>query len=182
VPSDLLGFTPATYDHERAKRDATGALGAAVAQIRQDIKHSLWAQRRLEIKAYGSKLAPAGGTIVIRLKLNLTFTNPHEVAVAIESKGFAFAADLRPDPLKKLRPGEKHNFGFLIGKQGTNDLYVPKCVVEPRQSVTSWIPIDPAIPEIALQDKLDSRQAGTLYYRVIWLDDVPNACMFEDNI
>jgi len=56
VPSDLLGFTPATYDHERAKKETTGALGAAVAKIRLDIKHSLWAQRRLEIKAYGSTL------------------------------------------------------------------------------------------------------------------------------
>ncbi len=47
--------------------------------------------------------------------------------------------------------------------------------IEPRQSVISWIPIDPAIPERTLQDKLDSRQAGTLYYRVIWLEDVPTA-------
>ncbi len=102
--------------------------------------------------------------------------------MAIESKGFAFAADLRPDPLTKLRPGEKHNFGFLIGRRNNKDLYVPTCILEPRQSVISWIPIDPAIPEKALEDKLDSQQAGTLYYRVIWLEDVPTARVFEDNV
>lgn len=182
MPSDLLGFTPATYDHERAKKDATGALGAAVAKIRLDIKRSLWAQRRLDIKASGGKLAPDDGTTTFRLKLNLTFVNPHGVAVAIESKGFAFAADLRPDPLKKLRPGEKHNFGFLIGRKNAKDLYVPTCILEPRQYVISWIPIDPAIPEKALEDKLDSQQAGTLSYRVIWLEDMPTARVFEDNI
>lgn len=182
VPSDLLGFTPATYDHERAKTDAPGALGAAVAKIRLDIKQSIWAQRRLEIKAYGSKLAPAGGLITYRLKLNLTFTNPHGVAVAIESKGFAFATDLRPDPLTKLRPGEKYKFAFLVGQKNAKDLYVPTCILEPQQSVTSWIPIDPAIPDKALEDKINLRQVGTLYYRVIWLEDVPTARMFEDKV
>jgi hypothetical protein len=104
------------------------------------------------------------------------------VDVAIESKGFAFAADLRPDPLTKLRPGEKYRFGFLIGRKDMHDLYVPTSVLEPRQSVTSWIPIDPAIPEKALEDKLASQQAGTLYYRVIWLEDVPTAQVFEDSV
>lgn len=185
LPSDLFGVTPATYDCDRAKTEPKGALGAAVAEIRLAIKDSLWSQRRLDVRRWPGKLAPLSEGLTFRLKLNLSFTNPHGVGVVIESKEFAFAADLRADPNTKLSSGEKYKFEFLIGKRlddPKKDLYVPTCVLEPRQSVISWIPIDPAIPENTLHDKLDSKQAGTMRYRVVWLEDLPATQEFEDKL
>jgi 8-oxo-dGTP pyrophosphatase MutT (NUDIX family) len=52
VPTDFSGFTHATYNHERAKREPGEALGAAAARIRQAIKKTSWSQRKLVSKVF----------------------------------------------------------------------------------------------------------------------------------
>jgi hypothetical protein len=73
-------------------------------------------------------------------------------------------------------------FEFWIGRQNQKDKYVPKCVIESGQSVSSWIPIDPQIGFNELEQRISARKSGTLHYRVTWLGAPPIAQVFEDEI
>lgn len=115
LPTDFLGFTIATYDHERAKRETGPALGAAAALIRQAIKNSSWSRQRLQIKTRAASDASA----TWKLKLYVEFKNIDGIAVAVESDGFAPAADVPIDPNERLRAGEKYPFRFHMGRRQT---------------------------------------------------------------
>jgi hypothetical protein len=50
MPTDLLGFTAASYDPDWAKTNANAALGAAITLVKQAIDASSWAELRLDIR------------------------------------------------------------------------------------------------------------------------------------
>lgn len=181
MATDFAGFTPAVYDHERAKNDARPALAAAAAEIREAIRKSEWAQRRVILKTFSRDEPDAN----FKLKLYVQFKNNQSIALAIESRGLVLASDILVDPLANHRTGEGYPFEFYLGREANDpkkDKNVPKCVVEPGQTITSWIPIDPTLGDAALGKRVRSQEAGTLRYRVTWLGDLPTTRYFEDKI
>jgi hypothetical protein len=163
LPTDLLGFTTATYDHERAKKETGPALGAAAAKT--------------------NSVYSAGATW--KLKLYVQFRNNDSAAVVVESEGFALASDVPIDPVEKLNSGERYPYKFIFGKEATgsgNDVYLSKIVIPPGQSATCWIPIDPAFGKDPLDGIRHSRKSGILHYRLTWLNRPPTFGDFEDKI
>jgi hypothetical protein len=182
VPTDFAGFTTAPYDAERARRDAPGALSGAVAAIRQAIKASTWGNLRLDLKVFG-RAEPS--TATYPLKLYITFLNHQNAPAAIESLGYAFDRDLPPFPGTGLRPGTRYHYEFLIGKRfedNRKDKYVPRCVIEPGQQLTTWVPIDPEFGETELNKRAAASKTGTIHYRVTWLGPALSIREFEDKV
>jgi predicted nucleotide-binding protein len=85
IPTDFSGFTTASYDHDRARKEARPALGAASALIRESLRN--WSRQRLEIRPF-AKLEPpprpGEDPATFELKLRFDIRNPSGFAVAKE--------------------------------------------------------------------------------------------------
>lgn len=180
VPTDLLGFTTATYDAAWAKTDPLGATGAAVTEIRLAIRNSSWSLAKLDITCKAGFSAAANMTFP--LKLSLSFQNNRSVAVALESNGFEFHHGVPPAPKAELtKGGTTYKFQFLTGRDSAGkDIYAPKAILEPGRSLISWIPIDPAFGQTALDASIRANATGTLRYRCVWLETPPTSQEYED--
>ena len=174
IPTDLVGITIAKYDHVRAKTEASGALGAAAALIRQALKTSTFAKRRLTVEARANP--PALPPVTYPLKMTFTLTNNESTPVAVEAKGFSCPANLAIAPNAGTRPGERYAYRFFMGTDKSGkDIYAGHCMLKPGHNITSWIPFDPAIGAATLADSISKRATGTLHYRVTWLAAIPTA-------
>lgn len=54
IPTDLLGFTTANYDGDRAKAEARPALGTATSEIKRAIERSAWTRLKPTVVRKGS--------------------------------------------------------------------------------------------------------------------------------
>lgn len=178
IPSDLLGLTTATYDPSWAKTNPNPAVGAAATQIRQAIKKSSWSKTRIEIVTKTTIDPPA----TFPLKLHLTFTNKHGVALCLDGKDFTCSPGVPIAPnATTLAGGNAHQIRYFIGKNSAGvDIYQTKCVLEPGTSVTAWIAIDPAFGKAALDAAFHSQATGTLRYRAVWLNEPPSSEDMEE--
>jgi hypothetical protein len=178
IPTDLLGFTAATYDVGFAKQDINGAVGAAVTQVRQAINASAWKKRRPDIGARASFKFDAHWP----LKLNLRVENNQSVPVTIESIAFDFGPDAQRAPNAELRGGVfKPKFRVGVNEVG-KDLYEPHMLLMPNKSIETWVPFDPDVSVGTLQGLADQKKTGTWQFRCVWLDEPPNARIFEEQL
>ncbi len=167
LPTDLLGLTTAEYDPSWAERELLPAVGAAATKVTIAIKASPWWQLRLDIKSRSGAAASA----TFPLKLLLTLTNNQSPSVLVESLSFTFGATIGPAPnANLLSGGTAYRPELLIGKNPAGqDLYVSRCVIDPNKSVTSWVPINPAHGQAALDAALSDKTTGIWHYRCYWL-------------
>jgi hypothetical protein len=170
IPTDLLGWTMANYDAERAKIESRAALGFATTEIKKAIEQSAWASLRPAITHKGT----AGGK-TYPLKMRFDITNNHRDPLAIESLTFDLSDKLRLDTkAPRIGAGNKYRPRFLVWQtvkaDGTkDDHYEDRCIIEPGKSVVSWVPIDPSIGKATLEDAAKSAAAGVWHYRCCWL-------------
>lgn len=172
LPSDLLGFTTANYDHVRVKTSPNAAVGAASTLISQAICANSWSQQNIAIKA--TTTVHTGATYPLKLYLN--FTNNSKVGLCLVGKTFSFAPGVPIAPNAPTLAGGSFQVQFLIGKNTAGvDLYPTKCVLEPGASIDAWIPIDQVFTQPALEAVLQSQATGTLRYRAVWLSNPPSS-------
>jgi hypothetical protein len=172
IPTNLLGWTMADYDADRAKIESRPALGSATTEIKRAIELSFWAKLKPAITAK-SKSHPGG--ITYPLKLYFDITNNHRDPVAIESISFALNGNIRLAPNARKIPGAGNEYRpqFRVwqtlkadGKK--EDHYEDRCIIKPGESVNSWVPIDPGIGEATLADAVKNRSAGVWHHRCSW--------------
>jgi hypothetical protein len=175
LPTDLLGFTPATYDPSWARSDVNAALGAVVTQINQAIKNSYWTNRNLDISASASLVS----TATWPLKLNLTITNHQLLPVAIESTEFLYDPSAPPAPNRELQR-RLYIPHFLIGRTTDGrDIYHRYYVLQPTRSIGAWVPFDPHFGLVNLQSSAASKNTGTWKFRCVWLNKFPDSQRHE---
>lgn len=176
--SDLHGLTTAAYEEAWARKEAIPAVGAAATKVREAIKASPWRQLMLDIKSRSG----VDTGLIYPLKLRLSLTNYQSSPVLIESLSFQFGETIRPASNARLRSGgTAYQPQFLLGKTSDGgDIYVPRCVIEPAQSVISWVPIDPAHGQPALDEALRTKKTGIWHYRCYWLTGGTTIREYED--
>jgi hypothetical protein len=176
VPTDLLGFTTATYDSNFAKTSINAALGPVVTQIKQAIAASNWSRRRLDIQSRATFKHDANWP----LKLNLRITNDQAFPVMIESDRFEFGPSAPRAPNARLHHRDIFTPEFRVGQKAGQDLYEPQCVLQARGVIEAWVPLDPAMGLKELESLAGSRQTGVWRFRCVWLDTVPSAQTYEE--
>jgi len=177
MPTDLLGFTAASYDPDWAKTNANAALGAAITLVKQAIDASSWAELRLDIDARASFKEDATWP----LKLNLRIENSQAVPVAIESNEFEFSSATQKAPNAELHRGI-YRPKFRVGRSAGKDLYELHCLLLPNVSIEAWVPFDPAIGLEELKSLAGVKQTGTWRFRCVWLDKAPGARIYEEKL
>jgi hypothetical protein len=178
IPSDLLGFTTATYDKDFAELNIKAAIGPAVYQIRDAIEDSPWKKRRLDIEARASFTYDANWP----LKLTLLVENNQPVPVALKSMAFDFSPNARRAPNAALRSG-LFTPRFRVGaNEAGKDLYEPQVLLMPNKSIKTWVPFDPEMNLGTLQGMADQKQTGIWRFHCVWLDELPDARIFEEKL
>lgn len=163
IPSDLGGFTIATYDRSWAQTEPSKAVATAVTHIRSAIDEHLRTVPKIEIERSASLLDKPG--IQYPLKVNIQFRNKETVQVTIQSIGFEFkGAPVAPGvSLINATDSPMYRFKFFVTKkQDGTDLYSPKCTLDPGESVNSWVPIDPAFWPVGSTKHGRFREHGAL--------------------
>jgi hypothetical protein len=169
IPTDLLGWTMANYDADRAKIESRAALGFATTEIKKAIELSSWTNLRPSIAHKGT----AGGK-TYPLKMRFETTNNHRDPVAIESLGFDLSDNLKLDPnARKSGVGNRYRPQFLVWRTvnadgSKTDHYEDRCIIEPGKSFISWVPIAPSIGKATLENAVKNRTAGVWHYRCCW--------------
>ncbi|GAB0152334.1 TIR domain-containing protein [Marinobacterium sp. BA1] len=135
LPSDLWGFSIATYDAER--EDIAGAIGPACHEIRQAIKkHGLY-KRRAE-KNESIKINPYDNyDETDNVALLESWLNPSKSGEAIKFRDIDDELGLEPGTSKELLPkviGRRSNYS--IEQQGSNIIRLKYS--RPKRSYTSY--------------------------------------------
>jgi hypothetical protein len=171
LPTDLLGYTPTTYDPDRTKTlsELRAALGRATTDIRTAIEESEWTNLRPAVsftRIAGGKTYP--------LKLAFQITNNQREPTRIESLAFDIGRNLRLDnKAPKLATRNRYKPRLLV-KQiqqpdgTTEDLYEDWFILEPGKTVKSWVPFAPDIGKASLEAAANKRAAGSWHYRCSW--------------
>jgi hypothetical protein len=177
MPTDLLGFTAATYDPDFAKTNVNGALGAAITLVRQAIRASPWAARRLDIKSFASIKEDANWP----LKLNLRIKNSEPVPVAIQSNEFEFRSVAQRASNAEL-DRDIYRPKFRVGQIDKKDVYESQWLLLPERWIDSWVPFDPTMGKKALESLAKLKQTGIWRFRCVWLDKAPDAQIYEEKL
>jgi Predicted nucleotide-binding protein containing TIR-like domain len=148
MPTDLLGYVPATYDAERAKSraEARAALGSAATEIKTAIEGSSWKKVKPVIEATSR---PYRG-LKYPLKLWFEITNSNHDPLAIESISFTLGATLKLATNAKKVPGAprkyKLPYRYLIttgsDSKHPEEHFSTCCVIPPGETFKSYVPID----------------------------------------
>ncbi|OMW39275.1 hypothetical protein AQ808_02935 [Burkholderia pseudomallei] len=175
MPSDLSGYTSATYDHEWAKREPDRAGGDAASEVKRAIAQSSWAKEVLHIVDKAVTWEPADH-ISYKMKLHFAIANNTPWPVLVHSIEFDFG-EQKPSTLPNVY-GKRgigiHKPEFRIGKEhdGRNDQYRSTCYLLPGESCSAWVAFDPSDDPSSLRDKLDAlskqKKLGTWTFSCSW--------------
>jgi Predicted nucleotide-binding protein containing TIR-like domain len=184
VPTDLAGFTTATYDPSDAKINPGSAVSGPVHAIEQAMDAMLLSQDSLEIRAWAAHDPNATWPLKIWMKI----ANRKSVAVAVDSLTFEYRSALRPPAGESILDEVMHRPAFKIGSEKhrdsagikrDRDIYRASCLLQPGQIIDAWIAFDPTIGFDDLKASLAEKKAGTWQFRCIWQYPAPRYTLLE---
>lgn len=169
IPSDLLGFTTATYLSERAADDPLNALNSASGDISGSIFKSEWSNIKLDVFSYIDQHSPEG--LFFKNKVLLKFSNRENYSVKIELKDVKLkkhlidAADSNYGKRNIYRP--KFIYQFASGEEH----YSYERILKPGEQKSIWIPIDPQVSRLDVEEIIKKDALGTLQVSIELLNN-----------
>lgn len=175
IPTDLLGYTTATYDTAWARDEPKSAMGATASEVLQAIATSSWTKQNIRAKTQVTYDAKAFWP----LKLWLSISNETGSRVRVRSRKFAFDKKFAHATNRSPLSGD-HKPAFKVGVDNNQkDIWSEECWIDPRQTVSAFIAFDPdklGDPQTTMKEltaAAATHKVGVWSYRCLWDDDRP---------
>ena len=121
------------------------------------------------------------------LKLWFDITNTERDPVAMESLSFDLGSTLKLASNATRIPGTTNGYQpryFICTvcdrENNWEDVRKDRCILNPGETTTAYVPIDPAIGEASLTNAINNKVAGVWHYRCHWLDKRATTGEYDD--
>ncbi|MCG3148930.1 MAG: hypothetical protein PCFJNLEI_02382 [Verrucomicrobiae bacterium] len=163
LPSDFVGFTPVTYDQDRAIREPVPALRPACQQILRAMRDCLNAKPTVQVAVkHGRK-----DTDTFKCKLYLTISNHTGKSVLLSSAAFRGGKVLRLD--KGMKPDVTTGLAHLkFINAAKTDMTEPQYLLRDNESTYVWVGIDPSHTDAEIADAIAKHQIGEFVLDCAW--------------